>query len=308
MRVEVKAPATSANLGPGFDAFGICLDRPFDMVIAKTTDSKGVALKVSGIGSGSIPSDPQRNTAGRAALAVMRMAGFKQGLTIFLKKGIRPGSGLGSSAASAAASAVAVARLAGGLSIENVIEAAAEGEAASAGEEHADNVAASILGGFTIVRSIHPLAVTRIWPPKSLRLVLALPDLYVSTLEARKILPKDIPLASMVENVAKASTIIVAMMKGDIDLLGSVMEDNVVEPVRAKLIKGYGGVKRAALASGASGVTISGSGPAILAVVDAKKASPSKVAASMEKAFRENGVACRTIISSVGRGAITSVR
>ncbi|MBO3802709.1 MAG: homoserine kinase [Candidatus Brockarchaeota archaeon] len=308
MRVAVTAPATSANLGPGFDAFGICLERPFDTVVAKTTEGEGVTLEISGVGSESIPSDPRRNTAGRAALAVMRMSGFRGGVAICLKKGVRPGSGLGSSAASAAASAVAVARLAGGLPVEKIVEAAAEGESASAGEEHADNVAASIMGGFTIVRSVHPASVIRIWPPRFLRLVLALPDLYVSTFEARKILPRRVPLASMVGNVAKASTMVAAMMKGDLALLGSAMEDSVVEPLRAKLIKGYGDVKRAALASGASGVTVSGSGPAVLAVVDAKRASPSKVAAAMASAFGENGVGCETIISKVGRGAAIKAR
>ncbi|MGQ9514604.1 MAG: homoserine kinase [Thermoproteota archaeon] len=308
MVVVVSAPATSANLGPGFDSFGICLEKPFDTVVVKATERKGITLRVTGIGSESIPLDPDRNTAGKAALAAMRISGFERGVTILLKKGVRPGSGLGSSAASAAAAAVAVARLAGGLSVEKVVEAAAEGESASAGEEHADNVAASILGGFTIVRSIHPTIVTRIIPPRSIRLVLALPDLYVSTSEARKILPKEVPLASMVENVAKASTMINALMKGDIELMGEVMEDNVIEPLRAKLIKGYSDVKKAAIESGACGVTISGSGPALLAVVDAKKASPRKVAISMAKAFRKNDVGCQTIISRVGKGAIVKER
>lgn len=306
--IMVSAPATSANLGPGFDSFGICLEKPFDIVVAKTAKVKGVTLRISGIDSESIPLDPNRNTAGKAALAVMKILGFEQGVEIFLKKGVRPGSGLGSSAASAAAAAVAVARLAGGLSVEKVIEAAAEGESASAGEEHADNVAASILGGFTIVRSIHPIKVMRISPPRSLRLVLALPNLFVSTFEARKILPKKVPLSSMVENVAKASTMIAAMMKGDIELMGDVMEDNAIEPLRANLIKGYSDVKKAALESGAAGVTISGSGPALLAIVDVKKALPSKVAASMVKSFRKNNVECQTIISRVGRGTIVKER
>jgi homoserine kinase len=238
---------------------------------------------------------------------VKRIAGYDGGIELILKKGVRPGSGIGSSAASAAAGAAAVAKLVGGLTVEETIEAAAEGEAASAGEEHADNVAAAILGGMTIVRSIHPVTVSRLRLPRSLRLVVALPDLYISTLEARKILPREIPLASMVRNVARASTMIVAIMRGDMELFGQAMVDDVVEPVRAQLIKGYSGVKEAALRSGAFGVTISGSGPAILAIVDRRVSSPQKVALSMSRAFGREDVGCKTIISKVGNGLISHV-
>lgn len=308
MRVTASAPATSANLGPGFDTFGICLEKPLDTVIARKIDGKDIILNVVGVGAETIPSDPRRNTAGKAALAIRKMAGHRGGIEILLRKGVRPGSGIGSSAASAAAAATAVAGLIGGLTVEEIIEAAAEGESASAGEEHADNVAASILGGLTMVRSIHPVEVKRIQPPKSLRLVIALPDLYVSTLEARKILPKEIPLSSMVRNVARASTMIAAVMEGDIELLGCAMEDDVVEPIRAKLIRGYSAVKAAAKKAGASGATISGSGPAMLAVVDIRRSSPEKVAASMARAFKGAHVGCITIISKVGDGAVSSSR
>jgi len=306
VRVAVSAPATSANLGPGFDSFGICLEKPHDTVIARRIDGSGLIMKVTGVAAGMIPSDPQGNTAGRAALAACRMVDYRGGMEILLRKGVRPGSGIGSSAASAAAAAAAAASLIGGLTVQEIIEAAAEGESASAGEEHADNVAAAILGGLTLVRSIHPMEVKRIQPPKSLRLVVALPDMYVSTMEARKILPKEIPLASMVKNVARASTMIAAIMEGDIELFGKAMDDDVVEPIRAKLIKGYSEVKLAAKRSGASGVTISGSGPAMLAIVDGERVSPLKVAASMAQAFRREHVGCKTIVSKVGRGITTS--
>jgi len=282
------------------------LEGPFDTVIARRADRSGLFMKVTGVAAGMIPSDPQGNTAGRAALAACRMADYRGGMEIVLRKGVRPGSGIGSSAASAAAAAAATASLIGGLTVQEIIEAAAEGESASAGEEHADNVAAAILGGLTLVRSVHPMEVKRIRPPRTLRLVVALPDLYVSTMEARKILPKEIPLSSMVKNVARASTMIAAIMDGDIELFGRAMDDEVVEPIRAKLIKGYGEVKLAAKRSGASGVTISGSGPAMLAIVDVERASPQKVAASMAQAFRREHVGCKTFVSKVGRGLVDS--
>jgi homoserine kinase len=304
VRVTVSAPATSANLGPGFDSFGICLEGPVDTVMARKMEGQGIALTVSGVGAETIPRDARHNTAGRAALAIRKMAGHRGGMEIVLRKGVRPGSGIGSSAASAAAASVAAALLVGGLTVEEMIEAAAEGESASAGEEHADNVAASILGGLTVVRSVHPIEVKRMRPPRSLRLVVALPDLYVSTLKARKLLPEEIPLSSMTWNVARASTLIAAIMEDDIELAGRMMTDEVVEPIRAKLIRGYRAVKAAALRAGAAGVTISGSGPAMLAMLDVRRASPGKVAASMARAFRGVGVGCQTLVSRTGRGVI----
>lgn len=302
-----SAPATSANLGPGFDSFGICFEKPMDRVWVRRTRGSGVAIKVSGRGARGIPRDPERNTAGRAALAVMRLAGAETGLEIRVWKGVRPGSGLGSSAASAAAAAVATARLLGlRVGKEELIGAAAEGEAAAAGDPHADNVAPAILGGFTIVRSLRPVEVIRLRPPSRMRLVAALPDVVVNTAYARKILPREIPLHMMVENVGHASTMVAALLKGDLELFGSAMRDEVVEPVRAKLIPGFEDVRGAALSAGAVAATVSGSGPAVLAVADAARCSPARVGRAMERAFEGHRLRCEVVVSGVGRGALAS--
>ena len=143
--LRVRAPATSANLGSGFDTFGVALDRPSDVVAVEKADR--TSIEVSGVGARFIPEDPEQNTVGAVADALDAPS------RISIEKGVRPASGLGSSAASAAAAAVALNELyERGKSREELVPIAAEGEAVVSGDAHADNVAPSILGGFTIAR------------------------------------------------------------------------------------------------------------------------------------------------------------
>src|SRR6056297_1152593 len=142
--VTVRAPATSANLGSGFDVFGLALDRPADVVHVEKADE--TRISVEGTGSKYVPEDPRENTVGAVADALDAPA------AITIDKGVRPSSGLGSSAASAAGAAVALDALYGlDTDPERLVRIAAEGEAVVSGAAHADNVAPAILGGFTIV-------------------------------------------------------------------------------------------------------------------------------------------------------------
>ena len=152
----VKAPATTANLGPGFDVFGMALENPSDKVTIAPL-SKGIEIKVSGLAADTIPTNPEKNTAGVVAKQILEESSLKTGLMIKLEKGILPSVGLGSSAASAAAVAFGSNRLFNlELDDEQLIRLAAKGEVASAGFEHADNVSAAIYGGFIIIKSYSP--------------------------------------------------------------------------------------------------------------------------------------------------------
>ena len=136
--VTVRAPATSANLGSGFDVFGVALDRPADLVTVTKADR--TTIDVTGAGSKFIPEDPDSNTVGAVAEALDAPAHIE------INKGVRPASGLGSSAASAAAAAVALNALYDrGYSRKELVPVAAEGEAVVSGDAHDDNVAPSIL-------------------------------------------------------------------------------------------------------------------------------------------------------------------
>ncbi|ALG82730.1 homoserine kinase [Halanaeroarchaeum sulfurireducens] len=287
--VTVRAPATSANLGSGFDVFGVAFDRPADVVTVER--ARETSIEVTGVGSEYIPNDPEKNTAGVVASALDAPA------SISIDKGVRPSSGLGSSAASAAATAVALNELYGrNLSDHELVQVAAEGEAAVSGTAQCDNVAPAILGGFTVVREDGVESVDA-----SIPLVAVLPDIVISTRDARHVVPESITIEDMVRIVGSAATLTAGMYRDDPDLVGRGMEDDVVTPARADLIQGYDRAVEAAREAGATGATVSGAGPAILAVTHS--GDQRDVAAAMLDAFEADGIDSRAFTSTIGSGA-----
>jgi len=287
--VTVRAPATSANLGSGFDVFGVAFDRPADVVTVER--ARKTTIEVTGVGSEYIPNDPKKNTAGVVAEALDAPA------RISIDKGVRPSSGLGSSAASAAATAVALDALYDrNLSDHELVRVAAEGEAAVSGTAHADNVAPAILGGFTVVRDDGVESVNA-----SVPLVAVLPDIVISTRDARGVVPETLSMESMVETVASAATLTIGMYRNDPVLVGRGMEESVVTPARANLIDGYDEAVAAAKEAGATGVTVSGAGPAIVAVT--RRNDQRAVASAMVDTFEDRNVEARAYTSAIGDGA-----
>ena len=287
--LTVRAPATSANLGSGFDVFGVALSHPADVVRVERADR--TTIEVTGAGSQYIPEDPEKNTVGAVAEALDAPARIK------IDKGIRPASGLGSSAASAAAAAVALNELYDrGKTRKELVPIAAKGEAVVSGDAHDDNVAPSILGGFTIAT---PDGVTQV--DASVPLVACLPEIVVSTRDARRVVPTETSVDQLVETVGNAATLTTGMHRDDPELIGRGMEDTVVTPARAKLIDGYSEVRQAALDAGSTGVTISGAGPAILAVCP--EHDRKHVASAMLDAFEAEGVDARAYQTRIGQGA-----
>lgn len=294
-RIRVSAPATIANLGPGFDVFGLALGEPRDVVEVERVSEGVVISHIEGLWSNRIPMEPEKNTAGLAALRMLQTIRADFGVSIKIVKGIRPLSGLGSSAASAAAAVFGMDILAGeGLSKEEMIEIAAKGEEASAGFAHVDNVAPSILGGFTMVRSYSPLSIEKIEPPR-FTIVIVTPDITFTTREARNVLPSNIELRRMVSQIGSCSGLIAGMMKGDLTLIGEcINRDYVVEPRRAPLVPGFDRVKRAALDAGAYGCSLSGAGPSVFAICE----DAQQVAKAMVDEFVEQGVQAESMITS----------
>ena len=288
--VTVRAPATSANLGSGFDVFGVALDRPADVV--RVERAAETTIEMTGVGSDFIPEDPAKNTAGVVADVLDAPAHIR------IDKGVRPASGMGSSAASAAAAAVALNELYDrGRSRRDLVRVAAQGEAAVSGEAHADNVAPAILGGFTVVTDDEVTAVDA-----SLPLVACLPEEVLSTRDARSVVPETVSMTDFTEAVGNASTLVAGMHRDDPALVGTGMEDSVVTPARAALIDGYDAVVDAAETAGATGVTVSGAGPAVLAVCQ-RAADRRDVATAMIDAFAGAGVEARAFQTAIGRGA-----
>ncbi len=287
--ITVRAPATSANLGSGFDVFGVALDRPADIIRVERADR--TTIEITGAGNQYIPTDPKKNTVGAVVEALNAPAHIQ------IDKGVRPASGLGSSAASAAGAAVALNELYDrGLSRKELVPIAAEGEAVVSGAAHADNVAPSILGGFTVATASGVQSVQTDIP-----LVACLPEIAVSTRDARRVVPNSARMEQVVETVGNAATLAVGMCQSDPELVGQGMDDPLVTPARAELITGYETVHAAAIEAGATGVTVSGAGPSMLAVC--REGTRRDVATAMLDGFAKEGVNARVYQTQVSQGA-----
>jgi len=306
-RIVVEAPASSANLGPGFDVFAIALARPLDRLSLTAQDSSHPKARIRVSGVSHIPTTPERNAAGFVALTIARDYDLRANLDIRLRKGIPVGIGLGSSAASSAAAALAMDRYFElGMNHTKLISYAARGEEVSAGAMHFDNVSASIVGGFVIVIPDGEPKTIAFPPPSSLRLCLATPRVKLperKTEFARSLLPSKVEIPKIVHNLAMASALVSGFALGDVGLIGSGMKDEIVEPARAGMFPAYDRVRRAALEKGASGVCISGAGPTVLAAADSRRISSKVVMNAMLSAFEDSGSKAIGFITSVGGGA-----
>jgi homoserine kinase len=301
--VKIAAPATSANIGAGFDTFGIAFEGPCDIIEGRRTESGIRIVEVNGPGAASIPLDPDKNSVSIAAKEVLKMCGADFGIDIKITKGIRPCSGMGSSGASASGGAYLAHVLTGEkLSMNDLIVAAATAEGVTSGGFHADNVAPCILGGFTIIRSNQPLDVMSIKAPEKLGVVAALPDVLVPTKEARAVLPKEVSLKDMVFHIGHSSSLVYAMMAGDLGLIGRSIADAVIEPARRSLVPHIKEAEEAAMANGAISSCIGGSGPCILSLFNKDKTDGKAIADAVRKVYSDNGMLCDTWITNCGPG------
>ena len=299
--ITVAAPSSTANLGPGFDVFGLAVNAFYDEITLTKKKTKGVKI----VTDDDIPKNPDKNTSGLVVKTMIKKFKTKDGIEIKIKKNVPAGFGLGSSAASAAASAVAFDKLYNlGLNENLLVEFAGIGEKASAGSIHYDNVAASVLGGFVIVKT-SPLEIIKIKPPSDLRMCIAVPKLKVpkkKTKISRSVIPKKIDLSSSISNLSNASTIVVGFMNKDSELIGKSIKDVIIEPARKHMIPGFSAVKKNALKAGAFGVTISGAGPSVIAFSKNSK-NLEKISQAMTKGFESAKLECQTIICKPSVGA-----
>ena len=304
--MKAEAPSTSANLGPGFDAFGLALDLFYDRVEIELVPEPGQRLSVVGIGYDRVPLEVEKNTARLVARILMDAMGKEEGLKIKLIKGVPIGQGLGSSAASAACCVRALDEMFGlALSSEDLVDLAAHGELAATSSVHFDNAAASVLGGFVAV-SREPLVVAGLKPPTDLEVAVAIPKLQVpeaKTEAMRSILPKVVSLEQVTYNVANAALFVAGMAISDIGMIGKAMNDSIVEPVRSKKIPMYDAVRSAALDVGACGFTISGAGPAVIAICNRNEVKTNDVARAMKEVFERGDIACESHSTRPSAGA-----
>jgi homoserine kinase len=309
-QIKVEAPASSANLGPGFDVFALALDSPRDTVRLRIGSSSGRApsVRMAKVTGFDVPSSEAENGACVVCLWMAKQLGVRKEIVVELDKRVPIGLGMGSSGASAAAAAVAMNELLGlGLSLDELLFYAGKGERATSGFPHYDNVAASILGGFVVVGGAEgmPTAV-KFDAPVGLSVCVATPLVSLpsrKTEYARSLLPRSVPLETLVANVANASIMVSGFAKKDIRLIGKGMADKAVEQARKQMIPGYDAVRYRAIAAGADGACISGAGPSMLAIVDRRRSQPKKVLDAMVAAFQEEGVKSSGYVTRIGKGA-----
>ena len=299
--VTVHAPCSTANLGPGFDVFGLALDAFYDKVTV-TKKGKGITI----VSSDDIPLKPGQNTAGLVAKEMAKKCKISGGIEITIKKNVPAGFGMGSSAASAAACAIGINKLFNlKLTKNELVSYAGVGEKASAGSIHYDNVAASVIGGFVIVSS-NPLNVIPIEAPKDLVLCLAIPEMKVpkkKTKVSRSVIPKSVKFSDSLKNLANATNIVAGFLNKDSRLIGESVIDVIVEPARKHMIPGFDNVKKNALRAGAFGVTISGAGPSVIAFVS-KKQNVKKIGEAMRRGFKTAKKNSTIVICKPSKGPI----
>lgn len=300
-RYEARAfaPASIGNIGVGFDLLGHAIEGPRDIAIVRRIDAPVVriaAIRGEVAGVDALPLEAERNTAGRALIALRESLGLGYGFEVELEKGIALGSGLGGSAASCVAALIAAnAVLDAPLSRDALYPFALQGEAVASGSLHGDNVAPMLLGGVVLATQerMIPLQV-----PDWLYCVVVHPDQVLETRRARAALSEPYPLSQFVEQSTHLALFLTGLQRGDIALIRDGLHDVLVEPRRASLIPGFVEVKAAALANDALGASISGAGPSVFAWF-ASKENAEAAAPSMRAAFVAAGYDARAYVSPV---------
>lgn len=266
MPVRVRVPASSANLGPGFDVLGLALSIHNTIELDFGVDE--LSLTVTGEGEGLVDRRPAKNLAVRTIKRFYERAGAQMPpLAITMNNRIPLSRGLGSSAATIVGALLAANELSGaGWRKQRLFDMAMEIEG------HADNVAAALYGGLTIAyRQDHHFSVHRCEPAERIGTVVLIPDTPLSTAKARAVLPRDVPREAAVFNIARVGLLVDALLRGDIDILAAGLEDEIHQPWRRTLIDDYDTVVEACSAAGAVGTVLSGAGPTLIAFYDRGK-------------------------------------
>ena len=287
--ITAFAPATVANVAVGFDVLGFALDAVGDTVtLTKTTDVGKIEIE-SIKGLEGLPYDPAKNTATVGLVKMLQELGLPFGFKVSIEKGIPLSSGMGGSAASSVAAVVSAnGFLPNSLSKSELLRFALEGERAASGAIHADNVAPSLFGGLTLIRSTDPIDVINIPYPK-LFCVLIHPDIKVETKYARSVLATHLSLHQFVQQSAHLASFIAGCFQQDVELIKRSCKDFVIEEQRAHLIAGFYDVQIAALKANALACSISGSGPSIFALA-ANEQDSKLIKDAMILAFNKNGI------------------
>ena len=294
MKITIKVPATSANLGPGFDSLGLALDLWNETTF---TPANEFSVQVKGEGVDRLSSG-KNNLILRAAQRLAERA-VKPLLPFHAEciNLIPLSSGMGSSSA-----AILTGLLAGNALLDSPLSQEDILNLASEMEGHPDNVASALLGGLVVATSNEGKVIARQIPMGAdFHITIALPDFYLPTRQARAVLPKKVLIRDAVYNISRAVLITEAFRGGDLSLLGEAMSDKLHQPYRLPLIPGAQSAMDAAKEAGASAVALSGAGPGLIAFSSKAEAG---IGESMKRAFEASGLNARIFHLGVsGQGA-----
>jgi len=295
-RIAIRVPASTANLGSGFDVLGLALGL-YNTIEMETT-SRGVEVTVEGEGAGRLQGEGKRSLVVRAAEAAFAHLGVTPpGLKVHLRNEIPLKRGLGSSGTACLGGIIGAAELTGRpLSPQEILKLALPLEG------HPDNITPSLVGGLTAsCLSGGEVRYVRIPLPEAIRVVAVIPERQLSTAEARRALPRQVPFADAVHNVSRVALLVGAMVAGDLSLLDEATRDRLHQPYRAKLLPGMEEVLEVARRGGALAAFLSGAGSTVVALVNQ---GAETVGAEMAEAWARIGLRAEVKVLAIDREGI----
>lgn len=291
-RVRVFAPASIANMGCGFDIMGLALDEVGDVLDMVVTEGEGISIVNNT--DVPLPEDIEKNVITPVIRKFFEMTGFHGHVEVTVCQKIYPGSGIGSSAASSAAAAFGMNELFDcPLNEDEVVLCAMEGENLASGGYHADNAAPAVMGGIILIRGYEPLDLIKLPVPGNFYCAVVHPDIVVTTMEAREIMPKEIPMHNAVSQWGNVGGLVAGLYSGNVGLIGRSMKDAVAEPYRKHFIPGFDELRTRILGCGAMAMNISGSGPSLFALADCHEVAQ-KAGRIFKEHFDKLGIGCET--------------
>jgi homoserine kinase len=287
-KVCVRVPASTANLGPGFDSLGMALTL---YAWVEMQPSQRTTVHLHGDQMAGVPTD-KSNLIYEVAQLVFDRAGVSHPeLEISMYSDIPLTRGLGSSASAIVGGmAAANAMIGSPLTMDDLFQMA------TSLEKHPDNVGASLFGGLIVsfwdgVRAEY----IRIEPESKLEVLVAIPEFQLSTEKARHVLPGEVSMKDAVYNVGHSSLLVAALCTGRYDMIGHAMKDALHQPYRAALVPGMGEILAQATDHGALGVALSGAGPTLLALVDGGSGRSGELERFLIDTLKEHGVNATTM-------------
>ncbi len=288
LKATARIPASTTNLGPGFDVLGLALQLYSTITLEITGNESEVVVR--GVDAEKIPSSP-KHIAFQAAESIYQRSGtpVPKGIRLTIQNGIPAIRGLGGSGTA----------ILGGLLTANVLCGNPYSHSellnfASEIEGHPDNVAASLYGGLVISvqeeKQIHTIQLTC---DPTLHVVLAIPEFTLSTKKARDILPKTVDFSDAIYNISRSSLLVASIATGKLEMLSTAMDDKLHQPYRSTLIPGFNDVVESAISAGALSIALSGAGPTIAAYC---LKNMQEVGASMQQAFKQHSIPCQILV------------